>query len=68
MAWDYLENQMNRVIPQETGLAGRTYFTHKGVFGYQVSPADFRRRFLDPALVRIILNQDNRGIASYCVP
>ena len=61
VAWDYLENQMNRVIPQETGLAGRTYFTHKGVFGYQVSPAGFRRRFLDPALVRIILNQDNRG-------
>ena len=51
---------MNRVIPQETGLGGKTYFTHRGVFGYQVSPAGFRRRFLDPALVRIILNQENR--------
>ena len=60
VAWDYLENQMNRVIPQETGLGGKTFFTHKGVFGYQVSPAGFRRRFLDPALVRIILNQENR--------
>ena len=61
MAWDYLENQTNRVIPQKTGLPGQTYFTHKGVFGYQVSPAGFRRRFLDPALVRIILHQDNCG-------
>lgn len=60
VAWDYLESQMNRAIPQETGLAGKTYFTHRGVFGYQVSPAGFRRRYLDPALVRIILNQENR--------
>lgn len=60
VAWDYLETQMNRVIPQAVGSMGRTYFTHKGVFGYQVSPAGFRRRYLDPALVRVILNQENR--------
>lgn len=60
VAWNYLEAQMNRVIPQETGSNGRTYFTHKGLYGYQVSPAGFRRRYLDPALVRVILNQENR--------
>jgi len=60
VAWDYLENQMNRVIPQEMGASGRTYFTHRGLYGYQVSPAGFRRRYLDAALVRLILNQENR--------
>jgi DNA polymerase I-like protein with 3'-5' exonuclease and polymerase domains len=60
VAWEYLETQMNRVIPQAVGSMGRTYLTHKGVFGYQVSPAGFRRRYLDPALVRVILNQENR--------
>lgn len=60
VAWDYLEGQMNRVIPQEMGANGNTYFTHRGVYGYQVSPAGFQRRYLDPALVRIILSQDNR--------
>jgi hypothetical protein len=51
---------MNRVIAQEVGSTGRTYFTHKSVYGYQVSPAGFRRRYLDPALVRAILSQENR--------
>jgi DNA polymerase I-like protein with 3'-5' exonuclease and polymerase domains len=60
VAWDYLEAQMSRVIPQEIGSNGRTYFTHKGLYGYQVSPAGFRRRYLDAALVRVILNQENR--------
>lgn len=60
VAWNYLESQMGRVIPQETGTNGRTYFTHKGLYGYQVSPAGFRRRYLDPALVRVILDQENR--------
>lgn len=60
VAWNYLEGQMSRVIPQEMGANGNTYFTHRGVYGYQVSPAGFRRRYLDPALVRIILSQDNR--------
>jgi len=60
VAWDYLEAQMNRVIPQEVGSTGRTYFTHKGLYGYQVSPAGFRRRYLDAALVRAILSQENR--------
>lgn len=60
VAWDYLEAQMDRVIPQEMGTDGRTYFTARGIFGYQVSPAGFRRRYLDPALVRVILGQENR--------
>ncbi len=60
VAWEYLETQMNRVIPQEIGSTGRTYFTHKGLYGYQVSPAGFRRRYLDAALVRVILSQENR--------
>lgn len=59
-AWDYLEAQMSRVIPQEIGSNGRTYFTHRGLYGYQVSPAGFRRRYLDAALVRVILDQENR--------
>lgn len=60
VAWDYLEGQMNRVIPQAVSASGGTYFTRKDVFGYQVSPAGFRRRYLDPALVRVILDQENR--------
>jgi hypothetical protein len=59
-AWSYLEGQMNRVIPQVMGPHGNTYFSHRGVAGYQVSPAGFRRRYLDPALVKVILSQDSR--------
>ena len=59
-AWKYLEGQMDRVIPQAMGPHGNTYFTHRGVVGYQVSPAGFRRRYLEPALVRVILSQERR--------
>lgn len=60
VAWHYLEEQMSRVIPQEVGPNGRTYFTSRGVYGYQVSPGGFRRRYLDPTLVRVILAQENK--------
>jgi DNA polymerase I-like protein with 3'-5' exonuclease and polymerase domains len=58
--WSYLGGQMDRVIPQVLGPHGTTYFTHRGVLGYQVSPAGFRRRYLDPALVKVILSQETR--------
>ena len=60
VAWEYLEGQMNRVVPQHMNQHGATYFTHKGMYGYQVSPAGFRRRYLDPALVKVLLNQERR--------
>ena len=60
-AWEYLEGQMNRVIPQVTGPHGNTYFSHRGVLGYQVSAGGFRRRYLDPALVKVILSQESKG-------
>ena len=52
---------MNRVIPQVTGPHGNTYFSHRGVLGYQVSTGGFRRRYLDPALVKVILSQESKG-------
>jgi DNA polymerase I-like protein with 3'-5' exonuclease and polymerase domains len=59
-AWEYLEGQMNRVIPQVTGAHGNTYFSHRGVLGYQVSTGGFRRRYLDPALVKVIFSQESK--------
>jgi hypothetical protein len=60
VAWDYLEQQMNRVIAQAIGTSGNSYYTHQGAYGYQVSPAGFRRRYLDPSLIKVILNQEGR--------
>ena len=60
VAWKYLDGQMDRVIPQVMGPHGTNYFTHRGCLGYQVSPAGFRRRYLDPALVKVILSQETR--------